>query len=453
MDHVPTEMEVAQQIVSGILPSPQKYENVSLFAMRITGTGTSYRPALGEIVYRPPENYLTPEFMARCNGLPVVIDHPNKPMLDSEEFGNRVIGTIVMPYLKADEVWGIAKIYDAAAADEMAAGKLSTSPGVVFRNAEENQTADIDGKTVLIEGKPSYLDHLAVCESGVWDKGGEPSGVDSTGAIMTDTTEPAGATRSDSASLDAVFARLDSMFAPLVSRLDALEAKKDADKDPEAKKDADCDPDAKKDFDKDAPESKKDADDDKEDDKDDDKKDERKDADDDDRADAARMDAVERRVSAFEKMIPRQMTDAERDEVAAAFARADSVYQMAGKKAPYAMDGETPIAYRRRLVRGLQSQSPAYKDVRLDTASADPALFSIIENGIYADAEKNARAPDDVPLMTLRPIVRTDAAGRRITEFTGDPLAWMSRFMPAVRMRQPAQWHTAAQRTNRSNAQ
>src|SRR5581483_7828955 len=29
----------------------------------------------------------------------------------------------------------------------------------------------------LIEGKPSLLDHVCVCEQGVWDKGGPPTGV------------------------------------------------------------------------------------------------------------------------------------------------------------------------------------------------------------------------------------------------------------------------------------
>ncbi len=41
-----------------------------------------------------------------------------------------------------------------------------------------------------------------------------------------------------------------------------------------------------------------------------------------------------------------------------------------------------------------------------------------------------------------------DPAGRKITEFFGDPMAWMSRFQPPVRLRQPPQWHTAAPRRN-----
>jgi hypothetical protein len=42
----------------------------------------------------------------------------------------------------------------------------------------------------------------------------------------------------------------------------------------------------------------------------------------------------------------------------------------------------------------------------------------------------------------------TDPAGRVITEYFGSPMSWMHRFMPQVRMRQPAQWHTAAPRRN-----
>jgi hypothetical protein len=29
----------------------------------------------------------------------------------------------------------------------------------------------------LVEGNPSFVDHLAICEKGVWDKGGDPSGI------------------------------------------------------------------------------------------------------------------------------------------------------------------------------------------------------------------------------------------------------------------------------------
>ena len=131
------------------------------------------------LVYREPDNYLNDEFLARCNGLSVIWEHPEKNKLDSKEFSDRIIGSIFIPYIQDDEIWGIAKIYDEEAAKLMIDKQLSTSPAVIFSNEIlENSNVIINSDTsVLVEGKPSILDHLAICEIGVWDKGGEPSGV------------------------------------------------------------------------------------------------------------------------------------------------------------------------------------------------------------------------------------------------------------------------------------
>jgi len=186
-----TELGVSEAIRDGKLTSPQQYENLWLFDIRITGTGTSYRKSLDEHVYRAPENYLSEEFLARCNGLPVIIEHPPTNVLNSQEFTNRVVGTVLLPYIKGDEVWGIAKIYDQVAAKYMAENQMSTSPAVLFRDLDVNTKVSLeDGSTLLIEGKPSFLDHIAICTQGVWDKGGEPTGV-----VSVDAPE----TRSDSA--------------------------------------------------------------------------------------------------------------------------------------------------------------------------------------------------------------------------------------------------------------
>jgi hypothetical protein len=51
---------------------------------------------------------------------------------------------------------------------------------VVFLSADTNLKHPLsNGATLLIEGKPSLLDHVALCPLGVWDKGGPPTGVDS----------------------------------------------------------------------------------------------------------------------------------------------------------------------------------------------------------------------------------------------------------------------------------
>jgi len=181
------EFGVAQAISDGRLTSPQKYENVWLFAIRITGTGVSYRHAREEYVWRDPSIYINDEFLARCNGLAVIWEHPDKSLLNDKEFSDRVIGSIMLPYIpadKPDEVWGIAKVYDAEAAKIMRDNQMSTSPAVNFADPTENDRVTLEnGKVMLIEGKPSLLDHIAICTNGVWDKGGDPTGVESIDAI------------------------------------------------------------------------------------------------------------------------------------------------------------------------------------------------------------------------------------------------------------------------------
>jgi len=172
------ELELAEAVRDQELVSPQFIENVGLFDMRISGTGFSYRPKLNEWVYRRDTIYLTPEFLQRCNGIPIIMEHPSTQILTSDEFAQRIVGTMSLPYIKEDEVWGIARIYDKDAMQLMMDEQLSTSPSVVFRDTKVNYTIEMeDGDHLLVEGKPSFVDHLAICQKGVWDKGEEPSGI------------------------------------------------------------------------------------------------------------------------------------------------------------------------------------------------------------------------------------------------------------------------------------
>lgn len=178
-----TEYDYAKLISEGVLPSPQMYANVMLLAIRITGTGLAYRSSIGEYVWRDSALYLNDDFLKRCNGLIVIMDHPETAVLTSEEFKNRAVGSIILPYIQGDEVWGIAKIYDQAAVDEILEGEISTSPSVVFDNTAGNTTLTTEsGDPLLIEGVPFLLDHIAIVtkargSKGVWDKGGDPTGV------------------------------------------------------------------------------------------------------------------------------------------------------------------------------------------------------------------------------------------------------------------------------------
>ena len=178
-----TEYDVAELISEDILTSPQMYANIGLFAIRITGTGLAFRSSIGEHVWRDPSLYLNEDFLKRCNGLMVIMDHPESAVLNPKEFKDRAVGSIMLPYIKGDEVWGIAKIYDQNAISEICEGEISTSPSVVFDNTAGNTTLTTEnGEPLLIEGVPFLLDHIAIVtkargSKGVWDKGGEATGV------------------------------------------------------------------------------------------------------------------------------------------------------------------------------------------------------------------------------------------------------------------------------------
>lgn len=175
-----TELDVARAIAAGTLTSPQPYGNSWYFAMRITGVGAAYRRSWDEYVWRDPSIYMNEEFLARCNGLPIILEHPDSDTLNTKEFAQRVIGTMFLPYLdrEKNEVWGVARIIDAPAAKLMEDQVLSTSPAVVFKEVG-TQLTDQEGRNILIENTPFLVDHLAVCRAGVWDRGGPPEGIES----------------------------------------------------------------------------------------------------------------------------------------------------------------------------------------------------------------------------------------------------------------------------------
>lgn len=416
-----TETDIAQLIRDGLLPSPQMYANVGLLAIRITGTGLAYRSSIGEHVWRDPSLYLNDEFLKRCNGLIVIMNHPESAVLNSEEFKDRAIGSIVLPYIKGDEVWGIAKIYDKdAMAQIIEEGEspegISTSPSVVFDNTAGNTTLTTEnGEPLLIEGVPFLLDHIAIVtkergSKGVWDKGGDATGVLLTNLEVSDMDkenlmEPKADAQGDK--LDAILkavgniaARVDEMeknlpAAPLVTAVD----KKADEEEEEAKKADDSGEVEGK-----AGEIKPDED--------------------------AKMDDDE---EAAKK-------DEEAAEYADAQAKADSVLASFGKSASRPLQGESLMAYRKRLLRGLQAYSDSYKGINLASIK-DAALLALAEKQIFADAVVASRADSNLPAGQLVEINEKDRAGRTITKFRGSMSAWLDDFkVPALRA---TAFHTA----------
>lgn len=427
------ELGVARAIRDGQLTSPQQYVNLWLFAIRITGTASAFRPQHNEYVYRRPENYLTEEFLARINGLPVIVQHPDGNTLDSKEFSDRVIGTVFLPYLRGDEVWAIAKIFNERAAEAMAGVQLSTSPGVLFGPGTNTKIALEDGSKLLIEGDPLLTDHIAVVPKGVWDKGGPAAGIESIEVrkddAMTeeerarkDAEEKAERERADAArkdaengqKLDKLLSGLDSVMSAcdaLSKRMDAYEAampkETAADR---AKKDAE-EAEAKMMADK----ARKDAE---------EKAKEEEEA----KKDAARKDSVELAAKLAEidalKAAIAPRSDADRQVIANHWAATDAIMTAFGDSASHALPGEDITAYRRRLLLPLQPHSPNWKDIDLATLPAD--ALAVAEAAIRNDAALAARNPSNVPENTLRMVTSRDATGRAITEFFGKPSAWLS---------------------------
>lgn len=434
-----TELDMARLIRDGDLPSPQAFGNSVLFALRITGTGQVFRWAKEEDLKKNPENigefahrdealYLNDEFLARCNGLPVVWQHPEKSKLDTASYAESNIGAILLPYIKheAAEVWGIARVLDMVAAQEMArpGATWSTSPGVVFDAASGSVKVPLDGGTsILIEGNPYLIDHLAICERGVWDKDGPSEGVQIDQPIEVQMTEEEKAklAAEEKAKKDAAIADSQPSLSEIMaavkglvgavgvigSRVDAVEknmpapalnaadsARKDAEE--KALKDAADEEQAKKDaFEKKEAEEKAAK----------------------DSEEAAKKDAEESEA----------MADCQ--------ARADSVYQMHGKHAPRKMAGEGLMAYRRRLLRPMQAHSKSWGSADL-SAITDSVAFKIAEETILADAAAASHAPitDATAPRSPRAIRRRDEnTGHNITTFVGPAGGWMDDFRAPVR--------------------
>jgi ADP-ribose pyrophosphatase YjhB (NUDIX family) len=192
------ELGIAKAIRAGELTSPQRYVNLLLIALRITGTGSAYRNADGmdEYVWRDPSIYMNDEFLERCQGLPVIWVHPktNDNLLDTDEYRERSVGAVMLPYLKpeAQEVWGVARVSDGEIAHILQTEEISTSPGVLVGGKKYRLE---DGKPILIEGKPTLIDHIALIPGpGVWDVGGPLAGVES---VRADSSTPIYASKLD----------------------------------------------------------------------------------------------------------------------------------------------------------------------------------------------------------------------------------------------------------------
>lgn len=113
--------------------------------------------------------------------------------------------------------------------------------------------------------------------------------------------------------------------------------------------------------------------------------------------------------------------------LAEAQAKADSAYSNMGRRAPAPFAGEKSMDYRKRALIGAQKLAKKFSDVDIRSVS-DSATLAVLEDQIYQAAKDSVQwAVENTPGY-LRKTVRMDEAGRRITEYQGDPNNWPSAF-------------------------
>ncbi|HAP0169888.1 TPA: DUF2213 domain-containing protein [Escherichia coli] len=394
-----TELEVAERIRDGTVPSPVKFSNMWLVNLRITGTGLAYRAGLKEHVWRDPKLYLNEEFLRRCNGLPVIANHPDDAVLTEEDFKSRIVGSVMLPYIRGDEVWAVCRVYLQSIVEEITEGDVSTSPSVVFNSTSGNVEVQEGDTNFLIEGVPFLVDHIALVTKdhgslGVWDKDRIPAGVEvtNTGEIEMEKEELQALLQGVvSDALQGINQKIDGV----VTRMDSLEQrdKARADAEEQAKKEAE----EKAKADEAAEEQRK--------------------------ADEAAAKEAEEKAKADEE------AEKERNDsaLAEAQAKADSAFSACGKNAPAPFSGENALDYRKRALIAMQKHSPAHKDVNI-RAIADSATLAVLEDAIFSAARQSIEKEMMSTQGQLHKRIRNDEAGRRITEYQGDPNVWLSAF-------------------------
>ncbi|UUF59196.1 NUDIX hydrolase [Escherichia coli] len=319
--------------------------------------------------------------------------------LTEEDFKSRIVGSVMLPYIRGDEVWAVCRVYLQSIVEEIAEGDVSTSPSVVFNSTSGNVEVQEGDTNFLIEGVPFLVDHIALVTKdhgslGVWDKDRIPAGVEvtNTGEIEMEKEELQALLQgvvNDALSginqkIDGVVTRMDSLEQRDKARADAEElAKKEAEEKAKADEAAAKDAEEKAKADSEAEEQRKA----------------------DEEAEKERNDSA----------------------LAEAQAKADSAFSACGKNAPAPFSGENALDYRKRALIAMQKHSPAHKEVNI-RAIADSATLAVLEDAIFSAARQSIEKEMMSTQGQLHKRIRNDEAGRRITEYQGDPNVWLSAF-------------------------
>ena len=174
-----TDADVIDALSAG-LEGPVAFLGSTFFVMRISGTGCAWRAAKGEFAFRDPRLWLTDDMAGRWAGAPCLVLHPASGVVDGESLASQIVGTVVRAFIRDAELMGVVRVIDADAATSLIKFGADTSPSVVFEETDAEPIELSDGSRVLIEGNPKLIDHLAIVERGVWSKGTDARGVETT---------------------------------------------------------------------------------------------------------------------------------------------------------------------------------------------------------------------------------------------------------------------------------
>lgn len=161
---------IVNKIIKGVIKSPYMplgtdefpAENCIYVDLRITGTGVTKREINGMVVDidRPFQDFASPVFLEACCGIPVTITHPVTDV-NGDTFKNYTIGIILKAYVKGNEIWGIARIYDPIFFEAVRLGIKSTSPSI--------RSEDVLLPNGTYREEYLSINHLAIVPAGHWD--------------------------------------------------------------------------------------------------------------------------------------------------------------------------------------------------------------------------------------------------------------------------------------------
>ena len=186
-------------IIQNLLSDDSTFFENELFAyipMRLSGLGIVEREKEGKVTLydRDKEDFTQDSFMKMYANLPICVLHPehngNKVALGFD-YKDSIIGNTIHSYVKNNEIWVIAKIYDKEALHAIKNNNFSTSPHFVTQTTEKT----LENGDIVLKETPIYINHLAIVASGFWDKKSKNNSISNKEQDMSETqndknTEP-----------------------------------------------------------------------------------------------------------------------------------------------------------------------------------------------------------------------------------------------------------------------